>query len=262
MHLKRSPTQEDHGNVTDSKKTDYAYFQFIFRVAKSAISTSAEYISNQEVWLKDATARASFAGNGDVYKSLRIFVDRAGTLPDYIFNPSADEAGFTKVGGLLDIDCNGYYDYDENGKENLYGDYDITVDTDALISENGTYNGPDSMSDVNGSGASKKDSFTAAHAHGIKYFTKDNLKDCHIKTASYKCLSDIAPVSDGNGRLVNASSNNPSSLCKTAGEEDHYFARVNMTVYLEGWDFSVIDTELNHLFDIGLTFEINKVSAE
>ena len=261
LHLKRSPTRENHGHVTDSKKTDYAYFQFIFRIAKSAFASTTEYINGQEIWLKDATARASFAGNGDVYKSLRIFVDRQNGLSDYIFNPSATQAGSNKVGGLLDIDCNGYYDYDDNGKEIVFGDYDTTVDTDTKISAD-AYNGEDAISDVNESGATERDSFTAAHPQGMRYFTKEKLAECGIKTASYKCLSDITPATDGNGKLTNPDPDNPVSICKTAGNEDHYFARVNMTIYLEGWDFSVIDTELNHLFDIGLTFEINKVSNE
>ena len=261
LHLKRSPIQEMHGNVRPSQKGDYAYFQFVFRIAKSTFSSTTEYLDGQEIWLKDATARASFAGNGSVYKSLRIFVDRTGTLSNYIFNPSAEQAGFTKVGGVLDLDNNGYFDYDGDGKEILYGDYDTTVNTDSKLSVDG-YNDADEISDVNQSGATEADSFTAAHAQGIRYFTKEKLAECGIKTAQYKCLSDITPVSDGSGRLTNPDPDNPVSICKTAGNEDHYFARVNMTIYLEGWDFSVIDTELNHLFDIGLTFEINKVSNE
>ena len=258
--LKKSPNQENYGNTVSSDKTDYAYFQFIFRVAKSAISTSVDYIANQEVWLKDATARASYAGNGNVYKSLRIYVDRATGLSDYIFNPSAEEAGFTKVGGVLDIGADGYYDYNDDGEEVIYGDYDHEIASSFLSSAG--YDGDNVLIDVNDSKATTADTFTAKHAQGMKYFTKTNLSKCGIGKANYKCLDDILPASDGNGKLINANPNDPTSLCKTAGEEDHYFARVNMTVYLEGWDFSVIDTELNHLFDIGLTFEINKVSAE
>ena len=34
------------------------------------------------------------------------------------------------------------------------------------------------------------------------------------------------------------------------------------TIYLEGWDFNVIDEELSHQFNLGLTFEINSANSE
>ena len=63
-----------------------------------------------------------------------------------------------------------------------------------------------------------------------------------------------------NGILENFDENHPTSVCKTDANDNH-LARVNMTIWLEGWDFSIIDEEQDHMFDIGLTFEINKVNA-
>ncbi len=73
-------------------------------------------------------------------------------------------------------------------------------------------------------------------------------------------LDDIAPVRDS----VSGALSNPTgkivSVCKTDAA-DNYLGRVNMAIYLEGWDFTVVDAEVGHLFDLGLTFEINKVPA-
>ena len=100
--LKKAPSL-DTGYINNDDVAlgpNYSYFKFVFRVAKNAYSTVAEYVSDHEVWLSDAQARASFANQGSVFKSLRIFIDRNdGYGNDYIFNPGATSAGETKVGG-------------------------------------------------------------------------------------------------------------------------------------------------------------------
>ena len=253
--LKQSPTIGSRQNGSECEKSDYAHFQFVFRVAKSAFSTSTDYVSGQHLWLTDAKARASANGDSKVFKALRIYVDRDDSYNyDYIFNPSAVATGGTKVGGLLDLGSDGYYDYDNNG-EIIYGEYTA----DSGKSESG-YSGADSLVDINGSGATTEDTFTAKHAQAVRYY--NNLNGCGIKTADYKSINDIAPYKNPDtGELENASESDPTSICKTGGESAHYLARVNMTIYLEGWDFSVVDSEIDHMFDLGLTFEINKVNA-
>ena len=68
------------------------------------------------------------------------------------------------------------------------------------------------------------------------------------------CSSDLVT-----GVLHNKDAAHPTSVCKTKGAEGHYLGRVDMTVYLEGWDHAIIDEEMAHYFDLGLTFEINKL---
>ena len=255
FQLKKAPNVEQ--NVIDNSDPApdnlFAYFQFVFRIAKSTYSVTPEYVGNQELWLTDAEAHASYANNGNVYKALRIYIDRTADYEDdYIFNPTADSVGQTKVGGLLDLGGDGYYDYDDDGKETLYGEY--TNNTGMSASG---YSGEDAIDDINGSNAGELNSFTAKHKQGVKYYS--DLSACDIKTASYECLSSIAPKTS-NGKLENYDENHPTSICKTDNTEDH-LARVNMAIWLEGWDFSVVDKEQDHMFDIGLTFEINKVEA-
>ena len=231
----------------------FVHFQFVFRIAKNVYSATPEYVGGQELWLTDAEVHASYANNGTVFKALRVFVDRTNDYEDdFILNPTAATTGQTKVGGLLDIGADGYYDFDDSGKEILFGEY--TNDTG--LSASG-YNGADVIDDVNDSHSEELDSFTAKHKNGIKYY--DDLSGCGIKTASYESISSIAPKTS-NGKLENFDENHPTSICKTDNTENH-LARVDMTIWLEGWDHSVVDKEQDHMFDIGLTFEINKVNA-
>ena len=255
FQLKHAPNP-DTGIIDNSDPaTEYhfSYIQFVFRIAKSAYAAVPEYVDGKELWLTDAQAHASYSSNGTVYKALRIFVDRTDAYEDdYIFNPSANSNGQTKVGGVLDLGNSGYYDYDDNNREIIYGEYESTTG----LSADG-YAGADEIDDVNGTNATRLNTFTAKHKQNVKYYT--DLSGCGIKTASYECLSSIAPKTS-NGILENYDENHPTSVCKTDANDNH-LARVNMTIWLEGWDFSIIDEEQDHMFDIGLTFEINKVNA-
>ena len=253
--LNRAPNVDTNilDNSDPAPNNYFAYFQFVFRITKSLTSITTEYVDDQELWLTDSEAHASYANNGNVFKAIRIFVDRPSTYEnDFIFNPTAASAGQTKVGGLLDIGGDGYYDYSDSGKEILFGEFN----SDPGVSATG-YSGADEIDDINGSGATELDSFTSKHKQGIKYYS--DLSSCGIKTASYESLSSIAP-NTSNGKLENYDENHPTSICRTDVNDNH-LARVNMAIWLEGWDFSVVDKEQNHMFDLGLTFEINKVDA-
>ena len=252
LSLKKSPNQSIHGNVTPAEKKNYLTIPFVFRI----MNESNEYVANQELWLSNAIARANSSGDGNMYKAIRVFVDRDNTIypdGDFIFNPSATQAGRTRVGGLLNLNNQGYFDFDHSG-EVLYGEFDQAALND--ISDAG-YEGEDVLYDVNGSGnTTRASTFTARHYPHIKYYS--SLNDNLFGHAEYKSLSDIAPVRDELDYISNADENHPTSVCKT-DPNNHNLARVDMTIWLEGWDFSVIDEEQRHKFDLGLTFEISRV---
>ena len=253
--LKASPNPENPSSVKAAKKHYYATIPFVFRVIRSNTTASDSFVEGSELWLTDAQVRASSVDDGNIYKALRMFVDRGNDYEDdFIINPSASSKGSTVVGGLLDLSRDKYYDYDANGDEVIYGEYE-TIDGLQL-----DYSGADEISDINGTGRSDFDTFTAKHRQGVNYY--NNYNDCVFKTADYESLSSIAPVKDEiTGVFHNADANHPTSVCKTANAAGHYLGRVNFTIYLEGWDHSVIDEELEHYFDLGLTFEINKLGA-
>ena len=251
--LKHSPTIAQPSNLNPAPKDYYAYVPFVFRVLRSNTTESNNYVEGSELWLVDAQVRASGSEDGSIFKAVRMFVDRSDDYgDDFIINPSATEAGKTTVAGLLNIAKDDYYDYDVNNNEIIYGDYETI---DGIKPD---YAGADEIADINATGKTDTDTFTAKHRPGINYY--DSYNNCVFKTADYESLSSIAPAKDEiSGRLYNKDENHPTSVCKTAGADGHYLGRVDFTIYLEGWDHSVIDEELSHYFDLGLTFEINKL---
>lgn len=254
FYLKQAPNEKLPFNSQATRKDTFATIPFVFRIVEDDTTNPVTYASDQELWLTDIKVQASDDEQGNVFKAIRIFVDRGDDYEDdFILNPSATAAGSTKVGGLLDLSRDGYYDFDSRNREVIYGEYDST---DGL-SETG-YNKESIIKDVNGSGKTNPDTFTAKHYQGVKYY--DSLDACGIKSAAYESLSSIMPKrNDFTGKLENVDPDHSTAVCKTAGDEGHNLGRVDMTIYLEGWDFNVIDEEYEHKFDLGLTFEINKV---
>ncbi len=250
--LKLSPTVSG-SNSRLADKGYFAYIPFAFRVMRSNTADSNSYVEGSELWLTDAQVRASSSNTSNIHKAVRMFINRGNDYEDdFIMNPSAANAGNTTVAGALNIAKDDYYDYDDDGNEIIYGEYD------AIDGRKTNYDGADEIADINGTGKTEIDTFTAKHRPGINYY--ENYNNCVFKTAEYESLSSIAPGKDEiSGRLYNKDGNHPTSVCKTAGAEGHYLGRVDFTIYLEGWDHSVIDEELSHYFDLGLTFEINKL---
>ena len=251
--LKNSPAINNNLSVTEASTMYYSTIPFIFRVIRTNTTASNDFVGNQELWLTDAQIRASSIDDGDIYKSIRLFIDRGSNYEDdFILNPSATTIGSTVVGGLLDLSRDQYYDYDADNNEVIYGEYE------SIGGIKSAYAGSDEIDDINGTGKSECDTFTAKHRPGINYY--DDYSNCIFKTAEYECLDSIAPLKDEvSGVLHNKDALHPTSVCKTAGAEGHYLGRVSFTIYMEGWDHSVIDLELEHMFDLGLTFEINKL---
>ena len=335
--LKQSPNEMIRGNTTPALTKDYVKIPFVFRIETD---TPGTYYDGKELWLTKAVARAATSGDGEVYKALRVFVDRDAhsygawkvasydvmdftgapdanygheycidTLnndlykydsvndewnlikanidvetsepdvnnynpgemylkyidsvtyvlyekasSDFIFNPSAESVGQTRVGGVLNIAKDAYFDYDASG-EILYGEYDAAALD--LLSATG-YSGSSIAYDVNGVGNDTPSTFVAKHNAGTKYYADIAGNDNLFKHAQYESLSSIAPARDSSDYLSNADPDHPTSVCTTRAA-DHYLGRVNLTIYLEGWDFSVVDKEVSHGFDLGLTFEMSRL---
>ena len=253
--MKSSPNPDLNHNLRPANKAYYATIPFVFRVIRSNTTEVNSYVENSELWLTDVQVRASSNDDGNIYKAIRMYIDRNDEYEDdFILNPSATTPGSNVVGGLLDLTRDNYYDYDDDNNEIIYGEYESI---DGIIS---SYSGEDAIADINGTGKTDDnfDTFTAKHRPGINYY--DNYNNCVFKTAEYECLESIKPFKDEiTGDLTNRDNNHPTSVCRTKGLTEHYLGRVDFTIYLEGWDHSVIDEELEHYFDLGLTFEINKL---
>ena len=271
--LKNSPTSTHYQQDVPSITQDYIKLPLVFRASKSK-TAATDFVAGQELWLTDAKVVASSSNDGEINKSMRIFFDRNDDDydTDFIVNPNApgDVAGETKVGGLLDLTYDKYYDFDDKG-EVIYGEWDETLlpDPHTLLSNTG-YVVPDGESnkilDMNRTGNEMNDdeanTYCARHRQGVKYYTYEKLNEIPFKTAKYESLGSVKPIRNStNGTLTNVDPTNPTSVCITGDQNHNYLGRVDATIWLEGWDYSVVDEELTHAFDLGLTFEINKIGA-
>ena len=267
---KAAPISDNPSLIKAADQDNYLKLSFVFRASKSKTNI-ADYIEDAEVWLTDAKGAASSTNDGNVYKAMRIFFDRDNTDDDYptdfIVNPDANASGETRVGGLLDLSMDGYYDFDGE-KEVIYGEWDANALADPSSLLDATYVAPDGGApyyDLNGTGeettSSNANTFNSRHHSGTKYYDYSTLNSVPFRTAKYESLSAVKPVRDpSTGKLSNPQGK-ITSVCKTKGSSLKYIGRVDAYVWLEGWDFNVVDKEQHHAFDLGLTFEINKVSA-
>ena len=264
--LYKSPNALHHTQDIVSEKENYINLNFIFRAYKANASGEDIYADpGDKIWLVDAVSHPNSLRDGEVYKSIRLFVDRLDSVGgDFIVSPMSATSGETKVGGILDLTNDQYYDYEYRNDiadfgEVLYGDYVI----DSGISPN-RYNGADVFHDVydlfesDDPATFEQSCFTSKHRNGIRYY--ENLDGCTFKSASYLCMDDVRP--DRNpvtGEMRNFDDRNPTHVCVTGDANHHNVGFVNMTLWLEGWDFHAIDDYQMHKFDFGLTFEINKI---
>ena len=262
---KAAPKAENPSLIEDAKQKNYLKLPFIFRASKSK-SNVADYIEGAEVWLTDAKGAASSVNDGNVYKAMRLFFDRNNTdyTTDFIVNPDANAAGETKVGGLLDLSMDGYYDFDGT-KEAIYGEWDKTALADPTTLLNEPYEAPAGGApyyDLNGTGntVDSGNTFNARHHEYVQYYDYADINNIPFRTAKYESLSSVKPIRDpSTGKLSNPEGK-VTSVCVTKGAAMKYIGQVDAYIWLEGWDFNVVDKEQHHAFDMGLTFEINKAS--
>lgn len=250
--------------------TKYVEIPFAFRVLSNDSTATSTYAANQKVFLSNAEAKAASENDGSkINESLRLYIDRDSSLgSNYILNPSKSENGKTKVCGVLDISNDGYYDYDNKvgsstfGQEFFYGEYGLPDGCSLSDCLRNALAETSEIVDVNGSGITdRQTTFTARHYKGIRYYedfeqNEQGTKQKYIipKYAEYLGTRTVYPTKN----VSTGDWEGSYAVCKTP-DDAHKIGTFNMKVYLEGWDFSVIDDELEHEFYLGLTFEINIV---
>lgn len=264
-----SPCKGENRLEKETDKSKYIKLPFAFRVEKVG-STDDKYVSNASIWLTDCESKVDDdSPSADIQKSnsMRLFMDcpTGGDYKKYILNPSASESGLTYTAGVLDLDNDGYYDYlttygsgtkeSPYGYELLYGVDKDNKDISKKYRGKETYQDVDSSLDnINGNSSDKETTFSSKHKAGyLTYDSFDEIKD-DFGYAEYLSIDDILPTVSGN-QLSEG-----SPVCKTA-QSDNANERIgefDMTVYLEGWDYSVIDQNIENKYSLGLTFEISR----
>ena len=241
--LYKAPTafkaRSNHLNGTAQPRS-YSFIKLAFRVMNNDDTIN----KNQPVWLTHSVAEARTSADGNISQAIRVFIDGTESGGQkFIYNPSAENDGYVNVAGLLNLNKDDYYDV-YGGEELIYGDYTGSLAT--------THNAADSASnvDMNGTGVSTKaTTFCAKHKRNSNiydYSSTDFLAGIAPKRAEYVCLDSIKPNEDFTGGLP---------VCTTSNDDDGV-GYVNLKIWLEGWDHTVINEEINHQFNLGLQFEV------
>ena len=132
----------------------------------------------------------------------------------------------------------GYYDFDESGREIVYGEYDMNM-TPAY----------DSPKETDSSLMGEATCFNAIHKAGIERFNleKSEQNGLFFKEEKTYTLEEMS-ISKEDGQFDERSMR-PIALLKR--EEP---TRVVVTIYLEGWDYDVTEAIGNGSFSLGLSF--------
>ena len=243
LTLYRSPEAGDTTFTVNAEQKSYASLPFAFRVVDDADS----YVANKSIWLTDATVEAE-AGVGS---SLRVFVDGENK---FLMKPddAENEIGSTKVGGVLDLIGNGYYDRDANGYEYCYGEFTSSPSYDTTGYPDDAEH--DVLVDVNHVGdVSEATTFVAKHAPGAYV---PNIDAANPKVQEYYGLGKVQPNARDNGEFY-ADANKGKAVAVTSSANRIGYS--TFTIFVEGWDHSVIDQKANYGFSLGLKFEIDRV---
>ncbi len=234
----------------------YVDLPLAFRV----VTNEGTFVPDAKIWLTDVLAEA--AGDSDVEQAIRIYNERLDVDDEYkvtdcfLLRPATKEGsgGSTYVAGVLDLDNDGYYDYDKrNLTEYVYGEKTIVNRTPHAFDADSAL---DDINDTNREG-SDSTTFRAKHKAGVSGYYESYGSDVERDTADYLSFAQVRPEEDPySGDWING---HPLAITGTTNR----VARCNFTIYLEGWDHAIVDQLLDEdgkaPFNLGLQFEINRV---
>jgi hypothetical protein len=227
LKLKPALTYKDNNTDKTAEKKNYVHLDLAFRVVDYT-SEGTSLISDKKVYLKSA----ELDGEGYISSSTRIHfltpnLEEDEGATSFLFNPSSEDDGHDTVGGVLDLNNDGLYDYREiwngNKKEYSYGEF-----------SEGPYYKDEVTTDGVDSG--KKDgtnSFLAEHKNGV--YAIDFSKSV-ASTSEYYGTSTIL-----------------SSKVLTETKEDG-IGYLSMDIYLEGWSTHFTNDEFGNRFELQLEF--------
>ena len=226
---------------------------FAFRI----VDNNGQYLEDKSIWITDATAVMKNSSKS-ISNALRIFSDDPNDSEHnrrFVLNPSATNSGYTLVAGCLDLNSDGYYDTfpgsagDKADQEIIYG----------LGSYTGTPTYSDSLTedseldDINNTSHSEATTFYAKHKQGMKKITNYSALLETVDKAYYYGVLDARPTPNATTGLFEG------GLPITITDTTTKIGFTNLTIFLEGWDHTVIDQEAEYQFNLGLTFEIDRI---
>ena len=257
LTLYRAPEYGDYIISREATKSDYVFLPFAFKIS----DTDGNNIKNTDIWLTDASTQAS---GENIDQSVRVFIHNKTSQRKFLMKPadSTTTQGETKVGGLLDLDGDGTYDYDKsNGNEYYYGQYEEASITNATTKYNVPFDDAP-FENVNGvvgiTPTSQASTFYAKHNENAYCVNLKDVGDNPLvtpKVAEYETFGTVNPSVLSNGDYYAGATGIPvANTGNTTG-----IGYVDFTIFIEGWDHVVIDRAIGYQFNLGLRFEINRL---
>ena len=250
LNLYESPS---HGvtNITahDADPAHYVKLPLAFRMT----DTNSENIHGKSVWLTSANAKAS--GGVDIEQSLRLFIENS--QRKFLVKPSDNGTtiGRTYVGGLLDLDGDGTYDYNTgSGYELYYGQK--TGEEHYAGSRYGEPKETAPYDNVNHVTNTIESTFYSKHNENAYCLDLSYLTPAYVE---YYPFGLVKPDVDADGNYFeNTENGHGMMMCLTDSTDGVGY--VTFTIFIEGWDHVVIDQAANYSFNLSLKFEVNKES--
>lgn len=210
LSLTGAPAYLDNSGMNGpANKQNYFSLQLVFKHSMSS--------GKRGIILSDVDV----SGKGEVKDALRIHFDS--NEDKFIYSPTSENNGATPVGGILDLNLDGYYDVGSDNKEYVYGQ-----------GENIIYHNHQSE-DEEPIKEELRDTFNGAHKNGTYGV---DLANSTFKGAEYIGNKDVLF----------------DKLLASTDEKDGLI-HLNMTVYLEGWSRAMNQLEHKNYFSMELQFE-------
>ena len=237
-----------------AEQRSYLRFRFAFKV----VNTDGSKQADEKIWL---TGSAIETDHDHAEESIRLFVNN--DHEQYILKPMDNSAtsGTTTVGGFLNLDgSDDVYDFDRTtGKEFIYGEYDTTGGFEPIFESTDKYK-DDAGFDENA--LYNENNLESVFTTGPSTFYAKHNKECHpisnlaelksrFKTVSHETSRTIAPTITESGYT----GGKPIAYTDSASSIGYS----TITIYAEGWDHSLTDEIIGVQFNLGLTFETNRI---
>jgi hypothetical protein len=216
---------------TLADKAMYAGLHLAFKVSGGSNTTSSQTVEGASLYLTD------FAIAGSAKESIRAFI--SSSTVSSILKPVASAAGSTSVGGPLDLDRDGCFDYvreaDGNDYEVYYGQFEKDPVYGAAYSET-VSTGPnyDCFANPN-------------HVKGV-YPLKD--ASAYSSTAAYESMASYAFQGEGGDN---------SGITALGKTDANGIALADISIYMEGWDRSLIDNKIGSTIGATIGFAVGSV---
>lgn len=204
-------------------KGNYIHLPLVFRYED--IIEEGTYISDENIYLSQVKMNTTNP-DSHIHEAIRIYTDNKDNN-QHLINPSSSIDGETNVGGVLDLNGDGFYDansIEDNSYEFVYGQvkessYKPLPESDDTI----VY--PD-----------ERTTFNAGHRAGVYA-----LETCVPEVAQFEGMYDFR---------------NKHDCVTTTDPLKDNLAYLDLSIFVEGWDLSVIDSEIEIPFSMELNFEV------